>query len=171
MVFLYEHKHIGRLSYLHQCTSKIIRLSCYSENALFTQNHLKNTSSTKFGTRKNCQGSKKIIQVFTKKVYIGPSSNFFLYSIAKSQDLPQIHDPTIHVICFRTINDTSSKYKTGYTSGKSCSTLLTLNNRQRLYFLDKIANVENHFSFMLCLLYRIPLMRFFSDTYYIFLQN
>ena len=77
-----------------------------------------------------------------------------------------------YMICFSTINDTSSKYKKSYTSGKSCSILTTLNNCKRLYFLDKITNVENHFSFMLCLLYTVPKRNFFRHlTYYTFLQN
>ena len=77
-----------------------------------------------------------------------------------------------YMICFSTINDTSSKYKKSYTSGKSCSILTTLNNRNRLYFLDKVRNVENHFSFMLYLLYAVPKRNFFRHlTYYIFLQN
>ena len=76
------------------------------------------------------------------------------------------------MICFSTINDTSSKYKKSYTSGKSCSILTTLNNCNRLYFLDKITNVENHFSFMLCLLYTVPKRNFFRHlTYSTFLQN
>ena len=77
-----------------------------------------------------------------------------------------------YMIRFSTINDTSSKYKKSYTSGKSCSILTTLNNRNRLYFLDKVRNVENHFSFMLYLLYAVPKRNFFRHlTYYIFLQN
>ena len=77
-----------------------------------------------------------------------------------------------YMICFSTINDTSSKYKKSYTSGKSCSILTTLNNRNRLYFLDKVRNVENHFSFMLYLVYAVPKRNFFRHlTYYIFLQN
>ena len=77
-----------------------------------------------------------------------------------------------YMIRFSTINDTSSKYKKSYTIGKSCSILTTLNNRNRLYFLDKVRNVENHFSFMLYLLYTVPKRNFFRHlTYYIFLQN
>ena len=76
------------------------------------------------------------------------------------------------MIRFSTINDTSSKHKKSYTSGKSCSILTTLNNHNRLYFLDKVRNVENHFSFMLYLLYAVPKRNFFRHlTYYIFLQN
>ena len=87
-------------------------------------------------------------------MYIRPSSNFFYFQLLS----PMIHLKYIfrqYMIC--TINDTSSKYKTSCTNGKSCSILATVNNRKISCFLETIL-------VLLCLFYTVPPMSNFIET-------